>query len=206
MNDWKNDPEQTGIENIIRSLKKPFHLDETFELRVMSAVHAEALAKIDAGHSSISDGHWWTKRYTLRFTALGGLAMAASLAVVIALAATMTNRTAGNPGSAINRQASIAVSPEAAVVTHFILVNDNANQVYLVGDFNGWSKTRTPLRRTASQNAWTVSVPLGQGKHEYAFIVTDGNGEHWVADPLSAKVEDEFGTESSIVRVGPTSS
>jgi len=205
MNDWHNDPDRAGIENIIRILKKPLHLDETFELRVMSAVHAEALAKIDADHSAEIDERWWTKRYTLRFTALGGFAAAASIAAVIALSAIGINRSS-QPQSAVNPQSSMAVNPEATVVTHFILVHNNARQVYLVGDFNGWSRSQTPLKRAANKGAWTISIPLSEGKHEYAFIVADENGEHWIADPLTQPVQDEFGTESSIVRVDATSS
>jgi 1,4-alpha-glucan branching enzyme len=162
----------------------------------MSAVHAEALAKTDAAHSTQRQS-WWTRRYTIRFTALAGLATAASIAAVVALTATMLSRS---PRSEVRQQSAIST----VATTHFVLVNESAKQVYLVGDFNNWSKT--PLTRAANQNAWTVSVPLNTGKHEYAFIVDDENGEHWVADPLSTKVEDEFGTESSIVRVGPTSS
>jgi hypothetical protein len=199
MNEWKeNDPERAGIENVVRSLKRTFHLDETFELRVMSAVHAEALAKSGRGHPHRAE-HWWTKRYSLQFTALGGLAIAASIAAVIALTSIAGRQ---NPAP---RQVS-QNSGTSVQTVHFILVNESARQVYLVGDFNGWSKTKTPLTRGASHSAWTVSIPLNEGKHEYAFIVNDENGEHWIADPLSTKVEDEFGTESSIVRVGQTSS
>jgi hypothetical protein len=177
---------------------KPFHLDETFELRVMSAVHAEALARTDTDHSQRQS--WWARRYTLRFTPLAGLAAAASMVTVIALTATMLSRS---PRSEVRQQSAVSSLPTVST-THFVLVNETAKQVYLVGDFNNWSKT--PLTRAANQTAWTVSVPLNEGKHEYAFIVNDENGEHWVADPLSTRVEDEFGTESSIVRVGPTSS
>jgi len=184
MSDWQKD------------LMKPFHLDETFELRVMSAVHAEALARTDTDHSAQRQS-WWAKRYTIRFTALAGLAAAASIIAVVAVSAMMLSH---NPQSSIRQQSAVST----VGTTHFVLVNETAKQVYLVGDFNNWSKT--PLTRSANQTAWTVSVPLNEGKHEYAFIVNDENGEHWVADPLSTKVEDEFGTESSIVRVGPTSS
>lgn len=201
MKDWHDDRESAGMENIIRALKKPLHLDETFELRVMSAVHAEVLAKIDGGHAKRVEDHWWSKRYTLRFTALGGLAAAASIAVVIALAAKIPTRSGPVPQPAVGQHSAFSIQ-----TVHFVLVNESARNVYLVGDFNDWSKTKTPLARTVNQSAWTVSVPLPEGKHEYAFIVDDDNGEHWVADPLSTKVEDEFGTESSIVRVGPTSS
>lgn len=205
MNDWHKDPDRATIEQIVNRLKKPLRLDDAFELRVMSAVHAEAQAKIDAGRSAQMREHWWSKRYTLRFTALGGVAAAASIAAVIALTSIAINRSS-LPQAAANPQSSMAVGPGAAVPAHFILVSENARQVYLVGDFNGWSRTQTPLRRTANQSAWTVSIPLSAGKHEYAFIVDDGSGQHWVADPLTQPVEDEFGTESSIVRVGPTSS
>jgi hypothetical protein len=191
MNDWHNDPDRAGLENVIRALKKPLHLDEAFELRVMSAVHADALSKIDAGQPA---EHWWSRRYTVRFTALGGLAAAASIAAVIALTSISFNRSS----------MPIAAGPDAAIRTQFVLVNEDARQVFLVGDFNNWSKI--PLERTANQSAWSVSIPLSEGKHEYAFIVDDGSGEHWVADPLTRPVEDEFGTESSIVRVEPTSS
>jgi len=201
MNDWEKDQESAGIENIVRALKKPLHLDETFELRVMSAVHAEALAKIDAGHSKREDGHWWSKRYTLRFTALGGLAAAASIIAVIALAATLSNRAAPSSKAAVTQQ-----PPSAAQTIHFVLVNESAKQVHLVGDFNNWSREKTPLVKGANHGTWIVSIPLTAGKHEYAFIVDDENGQHWVADPLSTKVTDEFGTESSIIRVGQTSS
>ena len=200
MKDWENEPESAGLKNIIAALRQPLHLDETFELRVMSAVHAEALAKIDAGHGKDVEDHWWVRRYTLRFTALGGLAAAAAIIGVIALTSMMVTRSSPSRSSAVSQQSPFSIQ------THFILVNESARQVYLVGDFNDWSKNRTPLTRTANQSAWTVSVPLNAGKHEYAFIVDDENGEHWVADPLSTKVEDEFGTESSIVRVGPASS
>lgn len=188
MSDWQNESDRAAIENIVRPLKKAFRLDDTFEVRVMSAVHAEALAKIDAVHSrEHPDERWWQKRYTLRFTPLGGLAIAASIFAVVALS---TIRPAENAG---------------VQNVHFILVNESAKQVYLVGDFNGWAKKETPLTRAANRNAWTVTVPLEKGRHEYAFIVTDENGEHWVADPLTPAVEDEFGTESSIVSVGATS-
>jgi hypothetical protein len=188
MSDWQNDSDRAAIENIVRPLKKPFRLDDTFEVRVMSAVHAEALAKVDAVHSRENPGErWWQKRYTLRFTPLGGLAIAASIFGVMMLS---TIRPAQNAD---------------VQNVHFILVNESAKQVYLVGDFNGWSRKQTPLTRGANQGAWTVTVPLEKGRHEYAFIVADENGEHWVADPLTPAVEDEFGTESSIVSVGATS-
>jgi 1,4-alpha-glucan branching enzyme len=71
--------------------------------------------------------------------------------------------------------------------------------VELVGDFNEWTRGSTALRLSGAPGVWAVSVPLSPGKHEYAFIV---NGTRWVADPLAVKTSDDFGTESSVIRVG----
>jgi hypothetical protein len=194
MMDWNDEPDRASMDKVITRLQAPMTLDETFDVRVMSAVHAAALASIDERASTEPDAtHWWNRRFTVRFTAVGALAMAASIAGILLLSATMLSKSID--GLAPKRAAGIQN-------VHFILVNDRADQVYLVGDFNGWSKTQTPLVRAANNNSWTVSVPLTQGRHEYAFVVKDDAGEHWVADPLLPAVEDEFGTESSIVRVG----
>jgi hypothetical protein len=47
-----------------------------------------------------------------------------------------------------------------------------------------------------------VSVNIPRGRHEYAFIVDDGQGEKWIADPRKPVMTDEFGTESSVLHVG----
>jgi hypothetical protein len=198
MNDWQNEPRPAAIENIVRLLREHVRLDETFDVRVMSAVHAEALARVDAAHtertSSPTAAGWWRKQHTLRFSNLGALAIAASILAVIFLGSTTLSRLPAT---------TAAARPANAQNVHFILVDGAAQQVYLVGDFNGWSKTETPLVRAANGNSWTVAVPLSQGRHEYAFIVSDENGDRWVADPLGRIVEDEFGTESSVIRVEP---
>ena len=197
MMDWNDEPDRASMDKVITLLQAPVTLDETFDVRVMSAVHAAALATIDERASVEPHAtHWWNRRYTVRFTAVGALAMAASIAGILLLSSAMLSKTIND-----------AVPKRAAGVqnVHFILVHDRADQVYLVGDFNGWSKTQTPLVKAANNNSWTISVPLTQGRHEYAFVVKDDAGEHWVADPLLPAVEDEFGTQSSIVRVGSAS-
>src|SRR5690349_2631003 len=173
MMDWNDEPDRASMDKVITRLQAPVTLDETFDVRVMSAVHAAALASIDERASVEPDAaHWWNRRFTLRFTAIGALAMAASVAGIVLLSSAMLWKTIND----------LAPKRAAGVQNvHFILVNDRADQVYLVGDFNGWSKTQTPLIRAANNNSWTVSVPLTQGRHEYAFVVKDGAGEHWVA-------------------------
>lgn len=196
MSDWNEESDRASIEKIVQKLREPVHLDETFDVRVMSAVHAAALAP-----SSSQTAAWWRRSYTLRFNALTGFAMAASIFGIMLLSATVMSR-----GTVVSQAPRVAAAPVQAVSApsqnvHFILVDGSAKQVWLVGDFNGWSKKDTPLVRAANGSAWTVAVPLSQGRHEYAFIVSDENGERWVADPLTRVHQDEFGTESSVVSV-----
>lgn len=209
MNDWNDEPSRASIQKIITRLREPIHLDETFDVRVMSAVHAQALAQCDAKlaeHRKTDKGRqgWWHRTYTLELSAIGAMALAASIIGIAFIGATMLSRAprAVEVQHAAAAPAEIAPAPTQNV--HFILVDGSAKQVWLVGDFNGWSKKETPLVRAANGSAWTVAVPLSQGRHEYAFIVNDDSGERWVADPLTRVHEDEFGTVSSMVSVEPS--
>jgi 1,4-alpha-glucan branching enzyme len=47
-------------------------------------------------------------------------------------------------------------------VYHFCVVCPDAQQVYLVGAFNGWSTTATPMVRT-EESVWQLSLKLIEG-------------------------------------------
>jgi len=91
--------------------------------------------------------------------------------------------------------------PDTVQLVRFVFVDRNADRVELVGDFNEWARGTTQLKRSGAPGVWAVSIPLSPGRHEYAFII---NGSRWVADPLAVKSSDDFGTESSVIRVGTT--
>jgi hypothetical protein len=207
MNDWHDEPDRAAIEHITKPLRRPLRLDDTFEVRVMSAVHAEALARFDAAHAQQqaaeeANGAWWRRTYNLPVS-LGGMAIAASIVGFVLIGATVFARMNAPSGLAVPVATSVS-PPEDVQNVQFVLADPSAQQVWLVGDFNGWTKTQTPLVRASNASAWTVSVPLPSGRHEYAFIVHDGKGERWLADPSRTAVRDEFGTESSVLHVGAT--
>jgi len=77
----------------------------------------------------------------------------------------------------------------------FSYVDAGAGQVFLAGDFNGWSAGATPM--TKAGGTWSAVVSLGPGPHEYKFVV-DGN---WVADPLNPVTVGDFG--NSGFTIGP---
>ena len=43
-----------------------------------------------------------------------------------------------------------------------------------------------------------IIVPLNAGRYEYAFVV---DGKRWIADPAASHVRDEFGGETSVLRL-----
>jgi hypothetical protein len=192
------------IARIAVPLKAPERLDETFDARVMSAVHAEVLGRLDAAHTARLDERgthraWWLRRRTLQVSPISGVALAASVAAVFFLAGNALQiRREGSSGVA--RASSIA--PDTIHIVRFVLRDPGARSVTLVGDFNAWTRGATRLVRTRDDGTWTVSVPLERGRHEYAFIVQQLDGEQWIADPFGSSHMDEFGTESSVVEVG----
>jgi 1,4-alpha-glucan branching enzyme len=95
--------------------------------------------------------------------------------------------------------AQAAPARDTVELVRFVFVDSGAASVALVGDFNGWTRGATELKRSGAPGVWTASVALTPGRHEYAFII---NGKRWVADPLAVKSSDDFGTESSVIRVG----
>lgn len=76
-----------------------------------------------------------------------------------------------------------------------------AQSVHVAGDFNSWSATANPLKRT-DDGLWQSEVRLDEGVHHYKFVV---NGNQWVNDPHADKSlneSDNYGGVNSGVFVG----
>lgn len=131
------------------------------------------------------------------------VAMAAGLVLVVGV--TLIGRSVVqdmmDPDGASHGPAATADPP----VVRFELTAPEAGGVTLVGDFNGWDRQATPMRRAKAQGSWTVSVPLARGRHAYGFVV---DGVRWVADPVAPLAPaDGFGGVNSIIVVnGPGTS
>jgi len=161
-------------------LKESVSMRAGFDARVMRAVEAAALP-------------WWKRRHAFTLSPLGGLALAAGFGGLMALAGVGATR------ALTVSPAVVAQAPDTVHVVRFVLSDAQARQVALVGDFNGWSREATPLMPSEVEGRWIVEVVLPAGRHEYAFLV---DGERWVTDPTAATQRDEFGQESSVVRIG----
>jgi hypothetical protein len=125
-------------------------------------------------------------------------AIAAGLLCAV-LGGTMTLGVERLIGTRVTARSTVGTpnSPQDGAGVSFVLVAPAASRVAIVGDFNGWSPTATPMRRTAA-GLWSIDLPLAAGRHTYAFVV-DGV---LVPDPNALDSADEdFGVRSSVVLV-----
>jgi len=79
----------------------------------------------------------------------------------------------------------------------FKCIAPDASQVYLVGSFNEWNPTATPLKKTLKGH-WSVTLSLPHGRYEYRYLVDN----QWFTDPNTPHVFNQFGTENSVLIVG----
>ncbi len=173
---------------IIARLKEPASLGPEITARVMAEINALTALEPDPRSSPVK---WWRRRWTIQLSPLGALAVAAGLAAVV-----LAGRLLAGRGSALS---PVAAATDGARLTQFILVAPEAATVTVVGDFNDWSVSATPLVRVSGDGVWWVTMPLAPGRYRYAFVV---NGTLWRPDPEAAANEDEFGRPSSVLTIG----
>jgi 1,4-alpha-glucan branching enzyme len=77
----------------------------------------------------------------------------------------------------------------------FRFFRPQARQVYLVGDFNGWNRTRTPMTRLPD-GEWAHQATLHQGSYHFKYLA-DGD---WFLDYAAFGLEEgPFGWNSVVV-------
>ena len=77
----------------------------------------------------------------------------------------------------------------------FSLEAKEAEEVFLMGDFNNWSVGKHPMRRDKN-GMWNRQVALSPGNHEYKFLV-DGQ---WKEDPRNnRRCPNCFGSYNNII-------
>ncbi len=175
-----------------RRLARP-QLPADFVSRVLdrTAVPADQSAGLQAGKRN----GLWTPR-TLTWS-LGGLAVAASLLLLVGTVTVMMLRepralsvaTAGAPGG------------DSPVLVRLVVLRPGAASIQIAGDFNGWNPARTSLTQVAT-GTWSVTIPLPPGRYEYQLVV---DGHEWIADPFAAEQNDDgFGSRNAILDVPPS--
>ena len=191
------------LERVVDELRTLPPADEAAVRRI---VRAAATDSTIAAPATVRGGRWWHSRVPL--AAAAGLALAAGLGGFFAGEATSGSSAAPvastgfpSPAESVTGLAQhVGFDANGVVPTQFVLKAPHASRVALVGDFNAWDATATPMTRDAATGIWTTTVRLPVGRHVYAYMVDGGS---WTLDPRAATAQDpDFGTPSSVVLVG----
>ena len=112
--------------------------------------------------------------------------------------AAATAATVGAPiHAAVNGGQDVLPVPQ-----QFVFRSTSATRVSVVGDFNDWNPSRSPMVRAARGDLWSITVAIPPGRHTYGFMVNDSV---FVLDPdaRAARARDpDLGVEGSVVIVG----
>jgi hypothetical protein len=183
--------EEELIARIAARLRTPEHLPADFEARLGARAResVESLPLPEIVPSRRRD-HWW-QAPAIHLSPMNTMLGAAGIAAIAAMVTLVSTRPAAVPA------VTTSVVHDTVHVLRFALQRHGAQQISLVGDFNGWKPAAAPMEPTGVDGVWMVSVPLRAGRHEYAFLV-DGV---LVPDPLAPSSRDDFGTESSVLVV-----
>lgn len=180
----------------LTELRRPVAASDNLRERVMTRIRAESRVPAEAA------GRGPTIAITARQSAarraplypLSGalLALAASVAWLALGSAIFRSRADLAPvlGVPAGRMIVLGDTVDSALhdtlrLVRFVLEAPGAARVAIAGDFNGWSRTATPLADSAGSGVWSAVVALDRESREFAFVVDD---TQWVQpDRASAR-------------------
>jgi hypothetical protein len=185
------------IERAVRALSPLPPVRAGAVARVLMAVRANRLRPVPAWRR----GALWFE-HTSVSAKVTTLLAAASLVIGVISARTF----GGGEADAFTSMGPIAMEPVAntsaesrGVPVAFGLQLANAKSVSVVGDFNGWDPTATPMERVGGTGAWSATLLAKPGRHLYAFMV---DGTTLMADPRAARAKStDFGGDASVLMV-----
>lgn len=182
------------IADIASELREPVRFDARFDERVMAALEPEVIS-LDSRRPSLP----WYRR---TFAVSGGLAAAAGFAAIAAIGTLSMRQRGAAPVVATSQSeltpvANIDRSAELQP-TLFLLADPTLKSVALIGDFNDWDSAANPMVFDSTHGAWSVTVPLAPGLHQYQFLI---NGERHMTDPAAPMMTGDFGSPNSVVTV-----
>ncbi len=126
----------------------------------------------------------WAPRQVSIRPAYALLAASACIALVFSIAPQLSRLQADAPQL-------VTESADPRLFVQFRLQTEASN-VQLAGSFTNWEPAYA-LNQMAP-GVWTITVPLSQGVHDYAFVV---DGQQWIPDPYAPRINDGFGGTNS---------
>ncbi len=185
------------VDWIAREARRAVVIDAGARDRIMAAVRAEPVPRRSLVRRVGNVFHRFAEPRALIVSPARSALLAAGLVGIGVFAgAVATNRdgrpTAGQP------QVAAPKLPVSDTFVKFSFVAPSAKQVFLVGDFNDWDVSKTPMAE--SGGVWSVVVPMTAGRHQYSYVV---DGKSWSSDPNAPSAPDDgFGHTNSVKIVG----
>jgi Glycogen recognition site of AMP-activated protein kinase len=160
------------LRRVVAELRRPVRLDPAVDVQALRAIREET-------RPAPSRRRLW----------LGAAALAAGLLVAVLLRQPSSDRAVvatQAAGAGETRQVELRLSAPASSVT-------------VVGDFNDWDPSGTPLRPTGRSDVWSVELRLKPGRYHYTFLI---DGRRWAGDPSEPRVtKSDFGAPVSVLTV-----
>jgi len=159
------------LRRVVAELRRPVRLDPAIDRQVLHAIQQPKPAG--------------TRYWPLGVSA----AVAAGLLVAVLLR---------SPAGSSNHPTPTASSgPTRAVLLQ--LTSPTSSRVVVVGDFNDWDPSATPLQPTGKKGIWSVELHLKPGRYHYTFLI---DGRRWERDPSESPVaSSDFGAPVSVLTV-----
>jgi Glycogen recognition site of AMP-activated protein kinase len=189
------------IQRAARSLKALPATNPLATARIVAAVRARRAH----APSRIALMGQWMREPTLSAASAAFLAAAA---LVVGFVARGAVKPFDGPSPEVTAERPVPPGPaptQAAANTHgevavaLLFEARNAKSVAVVGDFNNWDATSSPMKRFGSDGPWTTTVRAKPGRHVYAFLV---DGSMVVADPRAPRARDlDYGGDASVLMV-----
>jgi Glycogen recognition site of AMP-activated protein kinase len=171
--DHDNELHDELLRRVVAELRRPVRLDPAVDARALQEIRHE------------------NRQAPLRRRVwLGAAALAAGLLFAVLV-------RSPSPGTgATTARVSALVAAETRQVE--LRLSAPASSVTVVGDFNDWDPSGTPLRPTGRSGVWSVELRLKPGRYHYTFLI-DGN--RWAGDPSEPQVTSDFGAPVSVLTV-----
>jgi hypothetical protein len=189
------------IDEIASELRRPVRLDPQFDARVMEAIEAPDVIPLRRSFPR----PWILRPWTISVSPLAALSVAAAIAGFVLLGVWRGGAPAPSVADESRSSAplvNVMNAPRAeehAVQTHqFLIVAPDAKKMVVVGDFNYWDGSRTPMTRLNAAGLWSVTVPLVVGRHEFQYVQDDTLR---LNDPTLPQSSSDFGSPNSVVTV-----
>ena len=171
------------LHRVVGELRRPVPLDPEVDRLALARIRAESVAR--TGSPVLRRWGPW----------VAGAAMAAG--VMLAVALPERGRQVPGPAGTVAGRAVEAL-PDARPV-RLRLAAPASSRVAVVGDFNDWDPSATPLRPAGDGGTWVVELQLKPGRYHYTFLV---DGRRWQRDPSEPRApESDFGAPVSVLTV-----